>query len=505
MKRGLGFFTFSFRWIFLIPFIIVYPLKAQDVNDTVKAKETSFYDQITGFEERVIDLENSLYRLTKIRFSGYIQAQWQYFENPSIYPNNSFSIPRARIKIKYQPYSGVAFVLEPDFAPGKLAVKEAYACLNDPWLNTFSFTGGQFKKFNYENEISSSALEVLTRSMVVESLYPSEYGIGIKGEVNPPELPFHIQLGLVNGNEYLIITDSEGNDINPKIKDFDPYKDIMGRFVYNFLFGNRGGIDIGVSGYYGWIRSNSTVQIAGDYSFDRQVTTGQSVPRRWIGAEMQLYLDILGGFALKGECLMGLNAYPGYTGTSKIIEPTQVSLIHDTLFISSETTNSTMISPVVTRNFIGSYIYLIKNIGKKNKFAFRWDYYDPNTRLKGNQIGVTGFDESSYDKQVSTTITGSDPVIRINETTNTDVINSLQSGIRDIAYHRFSVAWSYFVTENIVLQAAYEIPINEKVGTNETGEGNIRRKYTVNGNAVYEDYSSVFRQNVFTLRMQVSF
>jgi len=477
----------------------------QTPTDTLQKEVLNIRQQLTGFEERITMAENDIFKLTKIKISGYIQAQWQHSENPAVYPSNSFSLRRARIKIKYQPYSGVAFVLEPNFSARSITLKDAYVQLNDPWINTFSLWAGQFKKLNYEIEVSSSQLDVLTRSLIVKALYPGERGLGAKVQVAPPTRPFQFELAVFNGNENMVIKNEEGDNINPKNADFDPFKDIMGRFVYHFRLGNIGGLDVGASGYYGWIKSNSTYLLNGDYTLDKIVTVGQSMTRGWFGIEMQLYLDFLGGMAVKGEYLIGVNAYPGYVGGTTETDPAQISLMNDTLFINNVTTTTSLISPCIRRNFMGGYICLVKNIGRKNKFAVRWDYYDPNTNLSGNQIGVDLFDNSSSDSQTHTDISGSDPVIAVNTITHTETSNTLKSGIDDIAYHRITLAWSYYMTDNITIQLAYNILMNEKVGVNAAGEGNVRKQFTVNDIIGYNDYSRVFPQNILTLRLQARF
>ena len=40
--------------------------------------------------------------------------------------------------------------------------------------------------------------------------------------------------------------------------------------------------------------------------------------------------------------------------------------------------------PNKLRNFSGYYIYFIKNIGSKNQFVAKYDFYDPNTKLSGD-------------------------------------------------------------------------------------------------------------------------
>ncbi|MFH1161168.1 MAG: porin [bacterium] len=488
-----------------IAIVAVQHTVAQSTNDTLKEQVITFRDKVTGIEERIATAENSLEKLTKIKISGYIQAQWENFENPAAYPYNYFSVRRARIKFQYEPVGGVIFVLQPDFAPSGVTIKDAYVQVNEPWLKTFSLWAGQFNRPNYEVEYSSSRREVPERSRVIRALYPGERAIGAKLEVTPPAFPLKFQLALLNGNDNMIIKDMYGIDINPKNKDFDPYKDLMGRVTYNFKLGNFGGLDIGVNGYYGWIKSNSTYVLNSDYVLDKTVTLGQSVPRHWVGAEMQLYMDILGGMAIKGEYILGINAYPGYNGSTLVANPVLTTLANDTLTMTYLTTNTSIVSPTIRRNFQGGYLYLIKNIGKRNQFAFRWDFYDPNTKLKGNQIGVVKYDNSASTQETVSTESGSNPVIILNETTKTVTSNSLKSGSADIAYNTFTMAWNYFFTDNIRITLAYEIPLNEKAGLNSSGVSNLISKSTVNGNPVTNDYSRVFPQNVLTIRFQAKF
>jgi hypothetical protein len=149
-------------------------VSAQVEHDTIQEKVSTLSDKIAGIEERITNAENDLYKLTKIKISGYIQAQWEWFQDPSAYPANTFSLRRARVKVQYEPVTGVAFVLQPDFIPSGVTLKDAYAQVNEPWLKTFSLWAGQFNRPNYEVEYSSSQREVPERSRVIRALYPGE-------------------------------------------------------------------------------------------------------------------------------------------------------------------------------------------------------------------------------------------------------------------------------------------------------------------------------------------
>lgn len=499
----------KFLSINLFLFAALFPwgnIEAQNIKeDTLKEQVLTLRDKITGFEERITNAENELAKLTKIKLSGYIQAQWERYENPSVYPNNFFSLRRVRLKVQYEPVTGVAFVLQPDFVPGNITLKDAYVQLNEPWLRTFSLWAGQFNRPDYEVEYSSSLREVPERSRIIRALYPGERAIGAKLEVAPPKVPLLFQLAVLNGNESLTIKNAEGVNINPTNKDFDPYKDIMVRLVYTFRLGNFGALDLGANGYFGNLKATSDTVLNSDYSVDKAVNPGSALNRNWFGGELRLFMDILGGLAVKSEWVYGVNAFPGYSATATIVSPVTTNISGDTLTLNALTTTTTSFLPNIRRIFTGGYVYLIKNIARHHQIAFRWDYYDPNLKLKEDEIGVVKHNASyTRSETTSKTIPGSPTIIQ-NNTVKTVMNNTFTSGIDDIAYHTLTFAYNYFVTDNIRLQVAYEIPINKKVGVNSSGTGNVVQKFTVNNQPGTNDFSRHFPQNILTIRLQAKF
>ena len=140
---------------------------------------------------------------------------------------------------------------------------------------------------------------------------------------------------------------------------------------------------------------------------------GSYMDKKWGGAELQAYFDVLGGLSLKGEYLAGKNAFAGDSKSN----------------------------PNKTKQFAGYYVYLIKNIGKKNQLVGRYDYFDPNTNLSGDEAG------------------------------------------KDIQYKTWIIAWQFYLNENIRLSAQYAMPKNEINAANP------------------EDIAD----NVFTVRLQAKF
>ncbi len=449
-------------------------IKAQ-TNEETNEKVTTVKDRVDGIDERLTTAESDLAKLKKIKFSGYILSQFENYADKSVQPNSFFSVREARFKLQYEAADGVNFVLQPDFSPGlsikkegainsyipNLSIKDAYVQLNDRWLNTFSLWAGKFNRPNYEVEQSSAVREVPERSRVIKAIYPGERGMGFKIEANPQKFPLHVQLAILNGNEGFTMKDSVGNNLTyNENTDFDNFKDIMARATYNLKVNSMLGIDFGGTYYMGKVASKSKTTLNSDYTTTSTVNLGDAINRNWWGVEMQVYLDVLGGMSLKGEYMAGKNATMGNIGASGVFQVANFQ-----------------------NNFSGYYAYLIKNIGKKNQFAFRLDYYDPNTDISGSDIGVKKF----------AGVAGK--------------VASRTSGVSDIAYTTYNFAWHYYFNDNVRISLMYSIVQNEKVGVNPaTNAGYVKTTYTnYDGTTGTNDYSSVFNQNILTLRLTTKF
>jgi hypothetical protein len=276
-------------------------------------------------------------------------------------------------------------------------------------------------------------------------------------------------LALLNGNEDLIITDRLGAELNNKTtlgvnKDFDNFKDIMVRATYNLSLGSFGGLDFGAHGYFGSLKSNALKTLSSDYSTVKDIKYGDALKRSWMGAEFQLFADVLGGMSVKGEYIAGKNASVGYSPVA-----------------AAGTTAAIPGVANFQNNFAGYYLYVIKNLGKKNQFAFRYDYYDPNTDITGKDVMVKGY-----------------------TTADATTLKSKMSGKNDLATTTFGFALHHYFDDNIRVSLNYDIVQNEKVGT----AGLLTEDYTkTDGTKVVKgfDYSNVINNNVLTLRLQAKF
>jgi hypothetical protein len=375
----------------------VFGYSQTQVDDSLKEVIDRHEGKINALDERVLVNEADLGKLNKIKVSGYVQAQWEYYGKDLVKtndPNNNFYIRRARIKFTYEALDGVKLVIQPDFSTGNLSLKDAYAVLNIPKFKDLTLWAGQFNRPDYEVEYSSSQREVLERSRVIRAIYPGEREIGVKLEYIGSKIPLKFQLMAMNGN----FTGSQA-------KDYDSRKDLMGRLVYSIKMPVAGlGIDLGANGYYGGNRIKYNTFVSNLYGIldSTSFKSGDYLDKNWIGGEIQVFADILGGLAIKGEYVAGVNS--ASSATNQDSKAKLADMRKD---------------PTKLRNFSGYYIYLIKNIGSRNQFVAKYDYYDPNTKLSGD------------------------------------------AAKNELFYKTLTLAWQYYLNDNIRLSLNYEMPKNE--------------------------------------------
>ncbi|NDP26749.1 MAG: hypothetical protein GZ087_04885 [Flavobacterium sp.] len=435
---------------FLLTFLLfgAFLAKAQEIkNDTIKTisidslKETidEHSMRFSALDERLSTADAILEKLAKIKISGYIQAQYEMYDNWSadgtqhgVAPtsgaslvSNTFYIRRARVKFTYEAFDGVKFVLQPNFDVHQVTLKDAYVQLNDRWLKTFSLWVGQFNRPTYEVEYSSSSREFAERSLMTRTLYPTERDQGAKLEADFAtnfNFPLKLQFAVLNGNF------GEGALAN-MAKDVDNGKDLMARAVYSFKLPSKGlGIDFGGHTYLGnttVIAQTSPATVFKDVNNNSFTpVVGDKIKKELFGAETQIYYDFLGGMSLKGEYIRG--TYSGTTNSTEV----------NSLFNANK-----------VRNVEGYYLSLVKNLGKDNVASLRYDVFDPNTKLSGDDVKTKD----------------------------------------DLKYNNWTFAWEYFFDENIKIMACYVMPINEK---------------SLNAGA---DFKEDKHDNTFTLRLQAKF
>lgn len=397
-------------------------------------------------EQKLSALEMQVGKMGNLKVSGYIQGQWQWAEQPGVAAfgdggsfnsstNNRFMIRRGRVKFTYT--QGIMqAVIQPDFTEKGVGIKDVY-------LNVTSKSkviGGQVglfdRPFGYEISYSSSLRESPERSRVFLSLFPGERDMGAMAILRGKSgwlSNFTLNAGLFNGNGVGAETDSQ--------------KDFIGRLAYLKKY-NSAQFGLAFSYYNGGVLSATDKRYkfedgvgfvsksvtAGDYVSRRQYFGGSAqYLQQWGAGTTNLRAEVVGG---RQPGIKGSNAMPG--GNS---------------FANSKPTDD-----IYLRDFIGYYAILVQDIGRsKHSVVLKYDYYDPNTQVKGNEIGKLA-----------------------------------GTGAADIAYSTFGVGYLFRWNQSIRLMAYYDMVYNEK-------SDNLASTNPL------ANYASHIKQNVFTMRVQVKF
>jgi hypothetical protein len=246
--------------------------------------------KVAALEEQLAETRSTVSGLSRFKWSGYIQARYAWQEgvtystaegttaNPKANPDrDNFFIRRGRLKLVYDA-DLAQFVLQIDATPQSgVSIKEGYAELKLP--KGFAIDAGlQLLPFGYDVGVRSSAdLDLLERYRGAGYWLKGEYDVGVT--LRGASGPFNFRAGVFNGNG---VDGGSG-------RDNDQIKDIIGRVGVDF-----GMLTGGISGWYGKTR-------------DYRVFPNKTYDRNRIGADVQIYLDLLpiGGTALKGEFIAG--------------------------------------------------------------------------------------------------------------------------------------------------------------------------------------------------------
>ncbi|TAL63282.1 MAG: porin [Bacteroidetes bacterium] len=400
----------------------------------------------------ILKLKNDLDLLKKIKISGYLQAQFQVADSNGIksfaggdFPANAdkrFSVRRGRFKIAYDNALAL-YTIQVDVTEKGVGIKDAYVKITDPWTKALSLQAGVFDRpFGFEISYSSSMRETPERSRLFQTIFPDEREVGAKLTFQPPKTSkwnfLKIEGGIFNGS-------------GPKAVDFDYQKDFIGNIGINKT-NKKENINWGIrASYYngGWRQNTSKVYtIASDSlglnAFERDKDTlnyGAIAKRQYIGADAQISIDWVAGItSLRAEYIQGQQ--PGTSSTSKSPE--------------TQPTSDTYI-----RNFNGAYFYFLQNIAHtKHQLVLKYDWYDPNTDVEGDNIGKTVTAPSGK--------------------------TFAKTGTTDLKYTTIGIGWVYRWDTNVKFTAYYDMVTNE----------------TTKNIALW---GKDLTDNVFTLRMQYKF
>lgn len=299
--------------------------------------------KVASMEEQLLEMKGDVSSAKKLKFSGYVQARWEWQESaaadfnttPESAPSQQgFHIRRGRFKAAYDA-DWSQYVLQIDVTPSGVGIKEGYATIKLP--QGFAIDAGlQLFPFGYEvYSRSSSDLDTLERAAVTRAFLAGEYdlGVALRGRLSIVDF----KVGLFNGN---------GIDSGQSGRDNDQMKDVIGRATVDL-----GMVTAGLSGWYGKTRNYAR---ADDEDYDRV---------RY-GADVQVFLDLvpIGGTALKAEYIWGRTTI-GTAGTGAASNGGA----------GGNLPGLTSADPVPTGS--GWYALVTQNVGKYHQVAARYESY----------------------------------------------------------------------------------------------------------------------------------
>jgi hypothetical protein len=353
-----------------------------------------------GFAQRYLsDYDSSLFirdtvrplvkRFENLVITGYIQPQFQVaqtagaqsFEggNFSEHSNNRFMLRRARVRFDYRmngkarDFPAALFTFQIEATERDVNVRDMFVRVFEPKQNNFSLSMGLFARpYGYEVNLSSSFRESPERGRASQTLMPSERDLGAmvtydvqKPKKNTPHVK--LDVGVFNG---------QGKS-GPG--EFDSYKDFIGRLALKpYSLSKNLSISGGLSYLNGgWYQStkyeftmgedNGKKLFMADSSLDN---LGAKAPRQYYGADGQLILKHgWGKTEWRAEYWQGKQ--PGTAVTT--VNPGTLPA-----------------GPTYIREFDAAFFYFLQNIfNSKWELIAKYDWYDPNTKAKGKEIGAT--------------------------------------------------------------------------------------------------------------------
>ncbi|QNK62261.1 porin [Pedobacter sp. PAMC26386] len=324
----------------------------------------------------------SSYDIHDIKITGYLQTQFQIAQSPGISSfsggdfsensDNRFIIRRGRLKIdRVDKYSSIVFQI--DATQNGVQLMDAFIQLHQPDNKRFQLTAGLFNRpFGYSIVYSSGYRDFPERSRVFQTLMPRERDIGAMLSYQPiKELHFlNLDLAVVNGSGLFA-------------RDYDSKKDVIGNLSFKFdsLANKKLHIGFGASIYKGTVR-NATESYYTDNGngFTKNTAPenkGANLKRNYYGGNVQVQYDnTFGTSSIKAEYVTGVQ--PGIAASNTVN-----GAVASTSFSTQPPTD------LYLRNFTGYYIWFTQQI-LKSKFSalFAYDVYDPNNKIKENQIGL---------------------------------------------------------------------------------------------------------------------
>ena len=417
-------------------------------------QDTSAQRYLTDFDSTVFirdTLKPFLRRMENVHFSGYIQPQFQVAQkegapsynggNFSEFADNRFMLRRARIKVDYilpsesSRLPKALFTFQIDATERGVNVRDMFVRLYEPRKNNFSLTTGIFARpFGNEINYSSSYRETPERGRMSQILMPTERDLGAmityesqKDDRKYPMIKFDV--GIFNGQGL------SGE------REFDSFKDIISRLKLKPVSITKqlelsGGLSLLYGGWRQTTRYRHEIQTVNNnkiFVIDSTLSNiGSKAPRHYYGADVQLARKYAWGKTeVRAEYWRGKQSGTATTTSNPGILPNE---------------------PTYVRNFDGAFFYFLQNIiNEKWELMVKYDWYDPNTDVKAEEIG-----------KPATNLTKA-----------------------DIKFSTLGVGITRYINDNLKVLLYYDIVENEKTAM--------------------PDYTTDNKDNIFTCRLQMMF
>lgn len=382
------------NYLFIFFLLFIHPsAKSQFLMDMI--------DTTTDVGKSILDVSK---RFDNIRISGYIQPQFQVAQTKGVKSfnggdfapnvNNRFMLRRGRIRFDYIFFDSsnkpsVQFVFQFDGTERGVAIRDFWGRVYENKFKLFAFTAGMFARpFSYELNLSSSDRESPERGRMSQLLMRTERDLGAMASFEPrvrthPLKFLKIDVGLFNGQGLTTVTD------------YDSHKDLIARIgLKPYPLTKKINLSMAASLLNGGIQQNTKYRyriaqtgVGKTFIIDSsQNNIGRIAPRKYYGADLQLRIKNNKGVTeLRAEYIAGKQtSFAQSTET-----PPALPMDNSTAFY--------------IRNFNGAYFYLLQNIfSSRHQLAMKYDWYDPNSKVKEKEIGKTGTNLNEADIKYNT-------------------------------------------------------------------------------------------------------
>ncbi len=408
---------------------------------------TQMMDTSTSVGKGILQM---YWKFNRIYFTGYLQPQFQFAQEkgarswnggnfaPEV--NNRFMLRRGRVRLDYVHMNNndeisLYFVFQFNGTERGVVIRDFWGRVFENKWQVFNLTTGMFARpFGYEVNLSSGDRESPERGRMSQILMRNERDLGAMVSFEPrrkdhPLRNLKIDAGFFNGQGLT----APG--------EYDSYKDFITRVAWRpYPISKHLFISGGLSYLNGGLFQNTkyTYRMANgangkQFNIDSaEDNIGRKAPRLYYGADMQLKLKYKNG----GSTELRLEYWRGTQTASAGTSETPTALLNEPYFV---------------RKFDGAFIYLLQSFNTHHQAGIKYDWYDPNTDVKGNEIGM-----------------------------NNNNLNST-----DIKYSTVTIGYNYIISENLRLMLWYDLIKNESTALN--------------------GYTGDIEDNIFTARLQFKF